>query len=94
MILILFPSLACYNVALEKVVVEEDKLEVDDNAQTIRPSRSPQGPVVVPLPTATFSEPDVSAVVEDYSDLLFDEDDDKVQEKVADFKVRHYIHSI
>ena len=73
---------------MEEEKAEEDKVEIDDNAQTIRPTRSPQGLAVVPLPTATFSEPDISAVVEDYSDVLFDEDEDKLEEKVADFKVR------
>lgn len=83
------------DLALEKVTVEEDKIEIDDNARTIRPSRSPQGPAVVPLPSASFSEPDVrgSAAVEDYSDVLFDDDDDKLEEKVADFKVRRYTYA-
>lgn len=70
---------------MEAEVEEENKLETDDNAQTIRPTRSPQGPGIVPLPSATFSEPDL---VEDYSDVLFDEDEDKLDKKVADFKVR------
>lgn len=75
--------------ALEKTSAEDDKLEVDDNnAQTIRPSRSPVNPGKnVPLPVAKAPSPSISPIVEDYSDLAFDEDDDKLQEKVADFKV-------
>lgn len=46
--------------------------------------RGPQGPGIVPLPSATFSEPDL---VEDHSDVL-NEDEDKLDKKVADLKVR------
>lgn len=65
--------------------MEEDRPEADDNAQTIRPTRSPSGPTV-PLPLAKAPSPNIGPIVEDY-DLLFDEDDDKLQEKVSDFKV-------
>ncbi|CAL1713540.1 unnamed protein product [Somion occarium] len=77
--------------ALEKTSAEDDKLEVDDNnAQTIRPSRSPVNPGKnVPLPVAKAPSPSISPIVEDYSDLAFDEDDDKLQEKVADFKLKN-----
>ncbi|TCD65509.1 hypothetical protein EIP91_002557 [Steccherinum ochraceum] len=73
--------------ALEKTAVEEERTEADDNAQTIRPTRSPSGPTV-PLPLAKAPSPNIGPIVEDY-DLLFDEDDDKLQEKVSDFKIKN-----
>lgn len=76
--------------ALEKTSAEaedaEEKIEADENAQTIRPTRSPQGPGIVPLPLAAPG-PGRSPPMEDYSDFVFLEDDNKLQEKVADFKV-------
>ncbi|KAH9950642.1 kinase-like protein [Amylocystis lapponica] len=78
--------------ALEKTSAEsaeEEKVEADDNAQTIRPTRSPQGLATVPLPLMALPEKDVDPFVEDYSDLVRDEDDVKLQEKVADFKLRN-----
>lgn len=74
--------------ALEKTTVEEERNEADDNAQTIRPTRSPSGPTV-PLPLAKAPSSNIAPIVEDYSDLLFDEDDDKLQEKVSDFKIKN-----
>ena len=69
---------------------EEEKVEADDNAQTIRPTRSPQGLAVVPLPLMSLPEKPErdDPFVDDYSDLVIDEDDLKLQAKVADFKVR------
>ena len=73
------------HVALDKSAMEDDKPEVDDNAQTIRPNRSPAGPSTIPL--ARAPAPDIIPIVEDYSDLASEEDDIILQEKVADFKV-------
>ena len=73
--------------ALEKTSVEEEKekVEVEDNAQTIRPTRSPAGPTTIPLPMIPMPPPEEESGFEDYSDII--DDDDKLQEKVADFKV-------
>ena len=76
----------CRCVALDKTPAEEEKPEADDNAQTIRPGRSP-GLGTVPLPVAKAPEPQIAPIAEDYSDLLFEEDEVKLEEKVADFKV-------
>lgn len=73
--------------ALDKPPAEEEKTEADDNAQTIRPGRSPQGLGTVPLPVSKPPDLQIAPISEDYSDLVFDEDDAKLQEKVADFKV-------
>jgi hypothetical protein len=75
--------------ALEKTAAEDDKPEAEDNAQTIRPNRSP-GHQSVPLAQAPAS--DIPPIVEDYSDLATEEDEE-LQEKVADFKVRHLSYS-
>jgi hypothetical protein len=71
--------------ALEKTTTEDDRPEVEDNAQTIRPNRSP-GHQSIPLAQSPAS--DIAPIVEDYSDLA--EDEQLLQEKVADFKVRRY----
>ena len=73
--------------ALDKPAAEEEKVETDDNARTIRPGRSPQGLGTVPLPASKAPEPQIATIEEDYSDLLFEEDEAKLEEKVADFKV-------
>lgn len=65
--------------------MEDDKPEIDDNAQTIRPNRSPAGPSTIPLARAPAAG--IVPIVEDYSDLASEEDDIILQEKVADFKV-------
>ena len=75
--------------ALEKTTAEDDKPEAEDNAQTIRPNRSP-GHQSIPLAQSPAS--DIPPIVEDYSDLATEEDEQLLQEKVADFKV-HYYHS-
>lgn len=72
--------------ALEKTLAEDDKHESEDNAQTIRPHRSP-GANIVPLAQPPSS--DINPIVEDYSDLATEEDEEWLQEKVADFKVKH-----
>ena len=67
--------------------MEDDKPEAEDNAQTIRPNRSP-GHQSIPLAQSPPS--DIPPIVEDYSDLATEEDEQLLQEKVADFKVRRY----
>ena len=73
------------NSALEKTSLEEEKLEAEDNAQTIRPGRSPSLLNNVPLPASPSLKP--VPAVDDYSDLLIGEDDVTLQNKFADFKV-------
>lgn len=67
--------------ALEKPAGEDDKSE--DNAMTIRPTRSP---AVTSIPLSQPPAPTIKPIVEDYSDLI-DEEDAFMEEKVADFKV-------
>ncbi|KAI0770584.1 kinase-like protein [Fomes fomentarius] len=75
--------------ALDKPQVEEDNT---DNAQTIRPVRSPSGlGTTVPLPVSKAPEPQIEPIAEDYSDMVFDEDEVKLQEKVADFKMKNSV---
>ncbi|KAF4577422.1 hypothetical protein EYR36_005410 [Pleurotus pulmonarius] len=85
--------------------------EPEDNAQTIKPNRSP-GMNVVPLPVARAPRADMNVILEDstfnsntsssmgsitgiesdtedYSDLGLDEDEEKLQEKVKDFKKKN-----
>lgn len=67
---------------MEKPPNEEK--EFTDNAQTIRPGRSPaNGPT--PLPVAQAPAAGINSIAEDFDDLDFD--DDGLEEKVADFKV-------
>lgn len=75
------------SVALEKPTAEEDSKhqEAEDNAQTIKANRSP-GHNVTPLAKPPASE--ISAIVEDYSDLAADEDEQMLENKLADFKAR------
>jgi len=78
------PELDCASLDEDKKEKDkEDKIE-DLNAQTIKPTKSP-GAQSVPL-TASLPEELVSAV-EDYSDLAPEEDEQRLQEKVANFKV-------
>ncbi|KAI0683103.1 kinase-like protein [Earliella scabrosa] len=77
--------------ALDKPAAEEEKVETDDNARTIRPGRSPQGLGTVPLPASKAPEPQIATIEEDYSDLLFEEDEAKLEEKVADFKMKNSV---
>jgi hypothetical protein len=69
---------------LDKTNVEEEKPEVEDNGQTIRPTRSPAGPSTIPLPAAPE--------VEDWSDLATGEDEQKLEDKVAGFKVADFLY--
>jgi hypothetical protein len=66
-------------VALER---SEGPERLEENAQTIRPSRSPasSGNTSLVKPPA----PEISPIAEDYSDIS---DDGELEEKVADFKV-------
>ena len=67
-------------------MTEEEKQEADDNARTIRPTRSPSGPGMT-IPLAKPPSMDIGPIVEDYSDLAIDEDDEQLLGKVADFRV-------
>ena len=64
---------------------EEDKSDIEENGNTIRPTRSPSvdggG-----LPVSKAVPPSMAPILEDYSDLGGDDDDD-IEDKVADFKV-------
>jgi len=73
------------NSALEKTTLDDDRQEIEDNAQTIRPNRSP-GQKSLPLAQAPPS--DIQPIVEDYSDMATKEDEVLLEEKVANFKVR------
>jgi hypothetical protein len=68
-------------------VTDEEKQEIDDNARTIRPTRSPSSPGMT-IPLAKPPSTDIGPIVEDYSDLAVDEDDEQLLGKVADFRVR------
>lgn len=70
-------------------MTEEEKQETDDNARTIRPSRSPSG-LGRTVPLAKPPAMDIGPIVEDYSDLAIDEDDEQLLGKVADFRVRRF----
>ena len=70
-------------------MTEEEKQETDDNARTIRPTRSPSGPGMT-IPLAKPPPTDIGPIVEDYSDLAVDEDDEQLLGKVADFRVRPF----
>ncbi|KAF8333555.1 uncharacterized protein EI90DRAFT_3145216 [Cantharellus anzutake] len=75
------------NILLEKLradkSVDADKCEMEDNAQTIRPTKSPS------IKGLDVSEQlqDLPPIVEDYSDIAGDEDND-LQAKVKEFKMR------
>lgn len=69
---------------MDKTTADEEKTDVDDNARTIRPLRSPS---TAQIPLATAPSTDIGTILEDYSDLAAEEDDDWLQDKVADFKV-------
>jgi hypothetical protein len=71
--------------ALERTPSEDDRHEIEDNAQTIRPTRSP-GLNTIPLAQPPSSE--IQPIVEDYSDMASEEDEELLQAKVANFKVR------
>lgn len=74
--------------ALEKSTSEEEKHDLEDNARTIRPTTRSPGQRSVPLaqPPTSGMQP----IVEDYSDLEVEEDEVRLEEKVADFKVCYF----
>ncbi|TFK39077.1 hypothetical protein BDQ12DRAFT_630265 [Crucibulum laeve] len=74
--------------ALEKTTFEDEKPEIEDNAQTIRPTRSP-GLRTIPLAQPPAS--DIGPIVEDYSDLAAEEDEQWLQDKVADFRMKNSV---
>lgn len=67
-------------------MTEEERQETDDNALTIRPTRSPSG-LGNTIPLAKPPSADIGPIVEDYSDLAVEEDDEQLLDKVADFRV-------
>ena len=70
------------SIALDRSTTEEERPDADDNARTIRPSRSPSGH------GASSRQPtSMAPIVEDYSDLAGEDEDLHLQAKVADFKV-------
>ncbi|KAI5117925.1 hypothetical protein M0805_002004 [Coniferiporia weirii] len=71
---------------LEKTIPDDEKHDGDDNAQTIRPHRSPS--ISGKLPLAAPPSADMLPIVEDYSDFAVEEDD-VFQGKVADFKLKN-----
>ncbi|KAH7920294.1 hypothetical protein BV22DRAFT_1198990 [Leucogyrophana mollusca] len=75
--------------ALEKTCADDEKPEGEDNGQTIRPGRSPAGPGTIPLAKAPSA--DIVPIVEDYSDLATEEEEQLLQEKVADFKLKNSV---
>ncbi|GJE91912.1 Pkinase domain-containing protein [Phanerochaete sordida] len=77
--------------ALEKSVSEttEEKPEVEDNGQTIRPSRSP-GVVPSPLPVSRPPAADIEPIAEDL-DFDFPEDDGDLQAKITNFKQKNSV---
>lgn len=73
--------------ALEKPAADasdDDRNEMEDNAQTIRPNRSPG---INTIPLAQPPPAEIPPIVEDYSDMASEEDEAWLQEKVANFKV-------
>ncbi|KAF8955254.1 hypothetical protein BDZ97DRAFT_1674389 [Flammula alnicola] len=84
----ILPAILIYCIALEKTSSDDDRHEIEDNAQTIRPNRSPLHNTI-PLAQPPASE--IQPIVEDYSDLATEEDEARLQEKVADFKMRNSI---
>ena len=63
---------------------EDERHEADDNAQTIRPNWG--SPMSSKLTLAAAPPAGMEPIVEDYSDLAAEEDD-VLQDKIADFKV-------
>jgi hypothetical protein len=71
---------------LDKSASESEDPGTDDNAQTIKANKSP-GAHLRPLSKAPATE--IDSIVEDYSDLAFEEDEQKLQDKVNDFKIKN-----
>lgn len=72
--------------ALEKTPAEADHTgsSAEENARTIRPQKSPAAKP--PIPLAKPPPDEMHGIVEDYSDLVGD-DEGILESKVADFKV-------
>ncbi|KAF9453114.1 Pkinase-domain-containing protein [Macrolepiota fuliginosa MF-IS2] len=76
--------------ALERTSTDEEKEDKteDLNAQTIRPTKSPG---TRPVPLAIPPSAEISPIVEDYSDLAAEEDEEWLEGKVADFKMKNSV---
>ncbi|KAI0292680.1 hypothetical protein B0F90DRAFT_1920254 [Multifurca ochricompacta] len=76
--------------ALEKSSADEEKQpEHEDNAKTIRPTTNNRSPRSLPGVISKSPPKEMGPIIEDYSDLGIDEDnDDEWQEKFADFKLK------
>jgi hypothetical protein len=61
----------------------KSKSEVEENVQTIRPTRSPGG-----NNAALTTPPMMTTIIEDYSDLGGEDEDMQIEQKVASFRVR------
>ncbi|KDQ11479.1 hypothetical protein BOTBODRAFT_177313 [Botryobasidium botryosum FD-172 SS1] len=72
--------------AVEKTVLDEEKPEADDNALTIKPNRSPPAG---PLQLIKSPPVDMVPIVEDYSDLAGEDEENYLQAKVENFKLRN-----
>ncbi|KAM6494311.1 hypothetical protein JOM56_010672, partial [Amanita muscaria] len=70
--------------ALDRTSVEEDKHEMEDNAQTIRANRSPSQQTV---PLVQPPSSNIGPILEDYSDIV---EGDELEHKVADFKSKNH----
>ncbi|KLO16806.1 kinase-like protein [Schizopora paradoxa] len=68
---------------VDKTTLDDEKHEVDDNAQTIRPP-SMSGR----LPASAPPSGNISSIIEDYSDLAAEEDENELESKVAGFKMK------
>lgn len=79
-------ALTFFLVALEKTSSDEESSGAEENGRTIRPMISPSQERVEPL-TIKSAPPCLDDVVEDYSDIGGEDDDDYIQDKVAGFKV-------
>ncbi|KAF8349417.1 hypothetical protein F5887DRAFT_946059 [Amanita rubescens] len=69
--------------ALDRAPTEDDKQELEDNTQTIRPNKSPARNTV---PLAQPPSWSINPITEDYSDIA---EADELENKVADFKMKN-----
>lgn len=74
---------------MEKPAAEDERRFIDDNAQTIRPGRSPAN-APIPLPLVRGLSPRIAPISEDFADFDFVDDAERLEEKIADFKVNTY----
>jgi hypothetical protein len=65
---------------------ESDKLH-DDNSRTIKATKSPIGSGPIPLAQAPSSEIMDMPIIEDYSDMAEEGEEDEMESKILDFKV-------